>query len=187
MSRPFFALFACTKSRRRRSKNSPSHPAINMPFSLSEVSGGESLKGWAGTQVPALFFCLRCGVSQKQRANVSARSSPCPADAEWKKVRAFGSRGDAEARRKSAGPAGPLFHRRRVMVQNKKKKAALRLAQHLRASASPCEPKSSAISARIPSSGERIHSPSRPARQRCLIISLVIRLPSWLQPGSRQM
>jgi hypothetical protein len=29
---------------------------INMAFIGSTVSGGESLKGWAGTKVPALFF-----------------------------------------------------------------------------------------------------------------------------------
>lgn len=28
-----------------------------MWHSATSISGGESLKGWVGTQVPALFFC----------------------------------------------------------------------------------------------------------------------------------
>ena len=36
-----------------------------MAFIGSTVSGGESLKGWAGTQVPALFFCAQQGIRKK--------------------------------------------------------------------------------------------------------------------------
>ncbi len=31
---------------------------INVSFIVQQVSGGESLKGWVGTKVPTLFFCL---------------------------------------------------------------------------------------------------------------------------------
>jgi hypothetical protein len=37
----------------------PSQHDINVAFIASTVSGGESLKGWAGTKVPALFFCAQ--------------------------------------------------------------------------------------------------------------------------------
>ena len=60
-SGPFFCAFmlqkCCAKTGRANRDFRPFHQHINMAFSLSRVSGGESLKGWAGTQVPALFFC----------------------------------------------------------------------------------------------------------------------------------
>jgi hypothetical protein len=34
----------------------PSQHDINVAFIASTVSGGESLKGWAGMKIPALFF-----------------------------------------------------------------------------------------------------------------------------------
>jgi hypothetical protein len=38
---------------------------INVAFIASTVSGGESLKGWAGMKIPALFFCAQHGSLQK--------------------------------------------------------------------------------------------------------------------------
>jgi hypothetical protein len=40
-------------------ENRPFQPQINVSFIMQQVSGGESLKGWVGTQVPTLFFCPR--------------------------------------------------------------------------------------------------------------------------------
>src|SRR5690606_17027421 len=56
----------CTKCAQQCRKFRPSQGDINMAFIGSTVSGGESLKGWAGTKVPALFFCPLC-VARNQR------------------------------------------------------------------------------------------------------------------------
>src|SRR3546814_12231296 len=56
----------------------PFHHDINMAFIGSTVSGGESLKGWAGTQVPALFFCLHAPTAAQtpDKRAFAARSGP---------------------------------------------------------------------------------------------------------------
>jgi len=52
-----------------------------MAFIGSTVSGGESLKGWAGTQVPALFFCAQ----QKSRRRLAIFRGFCACSAAWRR------------------------------------------------------------------------------------------------------
>ncbi|MFN4096902.1 MAG: hypothetical protein ACK4GG_09055 [Sphingomonas sp.] len=52
---------------------------INVAFIASTVSGGESLKGWAGMKIPALFFCAQHGSLRKS----SVFSLFCSDSAAW--------------------------------------------------------------------------------------------------------
>src|SRR3546814_6885125 len=76
---------------------------INMAFIGSTVSGGESLKGWAGTQFPALFFCARWECYRETTV-----SSRCCAGRSTKKARRPPSLPD----RIADAPSSPSTQRR---------------------------------------------------------------------------